>query len=52
MLQSMGSQRVGHNLSAEQQHKLCFFRYGMARLLKPSTFPSLAEKETFLNMYI
>ncbi|KAI4547838.1 hypothetical protein MG293_000168 [Ovis ammon polii] len=27
-------------------------RYEMARLLKPSTFPSLDEKETFLNMYV
>ena len=48
----MGSQTVGDNLSTEQQQKLCFFRYEMARLLKPSTFPSLDEKETFLNMYI
>ncbi|KAI4589604.1 hypothetical protein MJG53_000653 [Ovis ammon polii x Ovis aries] len=34
------------------KYQVNHIRYEMARLLKPSTFPSLDEKETFLNMYV
>ncbi|KAI4578770.1 hypothetical protein MJT46_000138 [Ovis ammon polii x Ovis aries] len=34
------------------KYQVNHIRYEMARLLKSSTFPSLDEKETFLNMYV